>query len=49
MEKTILDSMHVKAKKLRIDEIFARDFFKAQFEAGKIKQRQLHKQWQAQN
>ncbi|RMZ59663.1 gamma subclass chorismate mutase AroQ [Chryseobacterium nematophagum] len=48
-EKIILDSVQAKAKKLGIDENFAKDFFQAQFEAGKIVQRQLHKQWQTQN
>lgn len=48
-EKIILDNVENQANEMAIDKQFARDFFKAQFEAGKLVQRQLHKQWQLQN
>jgi len=48
-EKSILDSVKVKSKKMGIDENLVIHFFQAQFEAGKIVQRQLHNQWKAQN
>lgn len=44
-EKIILDSVKVKAQKLGIDKQFARDFFKAQFKAGKMVQIELHEKW----
>ncbi len=48
-EKIILDTVEIKAKKLLIDTDFAHDFFQAQFEAGKLKQRQLHEKWTAEH
>jgi chorismate mutase len=48
-EKIILDSVKNKAKKMGIDENLALDFFQAQFVAGKLIQRQLHKEWQTEN
>ncbi|RNA62463.1 gamma subclass chorismate mutase AroQ [Chryseobacterium nematophagum] len=48
-EKVILDGVQAKAKKMGVDENFARDFFQAQFEGGKIVQRQLHNQWKGEN
>lgn len=48
-EKIILDSVEVKAQKMSLDTKLASAFFKAQFEAGKIEQRRLHKEWKSQN
>nr|WP_315028655.1 gamma subclass chorismate mutase AroQ [uncultured Chryseobacterium sp.] len=48
-EKIILDSVKVKAQKMGLNENLAVHFFQAQFEAGKIVQRQLHHQWKSQN
>jgi len=48
-EKVILDSVKIKVQKMGIDENLAVQFFQAQFEAGKIVQRQLHSRWQIQN
>lgn len=48
-EKVILDSVKSKAQKMGVDENLAIHFFQAQFEAGKMVQRQLHSQWKAQN
>ncbi|MCS3530602.1 gamma subclass chorismate mutase AroQ [Chryseobacterium sp. JUb7] len=48
-EKNILDSVEVKAGKLGVDKKFARNFFQAQFTAGKIVQKQLLEQWENQN
>lgn len=44
-EKIILDTVEAKAVKLGINKYFARDFFQAQFDAGKRIQFQLHKKW----
>lgn len=44
-EKYILDIVKIRGQKLGLDESFVNDFFKAQFEAGKIIQKRLHKQW----
>jgi chorismate mutase len=48
-EKVILDSVKSKAQKMGLDENVAIHFFQAQFEAGKMVQRQLHNQWQKRN
>ncbi|SHM63451.1 gamma subclass chorismate mutase AroQ [Chryseobacterium polytrichastri] len=48
-EKIILDSVEVKAEKMNIDTRLASAFFQAQFEAGKMEQRRLHKEWKSQN
>nr|WP_199162103.1 gamma subclass chorismate mutase AroQ [Elizabethkingia sp. ASV34] len=48
-EKMILDSVEIKAKKLGVNENFARDFFQSQFDAGKKVQRQLHMKWAMQS
>ncbi|WP_415328983.1 chorismate mutase [Chryseobacterium sp. MMS23-Vi53] len=48
-EKIILDSIEVQSKKLGVNNMFAHHFFRAQFEAGKIKQRQLHHKWQTEH
>ncbi|SIP96801.1 chorismate mutase [Chryseobacterium sp. RU37D] len=48
-EKIILDSIEVQSKKMGINRVFAHSFFQAQFEAGKIKQRQLHDKWKTEN
>lgn len=48
-EKFILDNVESQAKKMGVSEKFARDFFRAQFEAGKQIQWQMHKKWQMQN
>jgi len=48
-EKVILDSVKVKAEKMDLNAQLATDFFQAQFEAGKMEQRRLHQEWQAQN
>jgi|APHig2749369809_1036254.scaffolds.fasta_scaffold21250_2 chorismate mutase len=44
-EKTILDSVEARASRMGLDKHFARDFFQAQFEAGKKVQTQLHEKW----
>ncbi|WP_326981052.1 gamma subclass chorismate mutase AroQ [Chryseobacterium sp. MYb264] len=48
-EKIILDSVQVKAEKMGLSAQLASDFFQAQFEAGKMEQRRLHKEWETQN
>lgn len=48
-EKIILDNVDIQSEKVGVDQAFARNFFQAQFEAGKIVQRRLHHQWQVQN
>jgi len=45
-EKTILDSVEASASKMGLDKHFARDFFQAQFEAGKKVQVQLYEKWE---
>ncbi len=44
-EKTILDAVSQQAAEAGIDPAFARKFFQAQFDAGKLIQRDLHAQW----
>jgi chorismate mutase len=44
-EQAILDNVGAQAQKLGIDAQWARSFFQDQFDAGKIVQRDLHRQW----
>ena len=46
-EKTILDTVSNQAEVAGLNPAFARRFFQAQFDAGKMTQRDLHRQWQA--
>jgi len=46
-ESTILDTVSKQAEDAGLDKTFARDFFQQQFDAGKMIQRDLHRQWQA--
>lgn len=44
-EIEILDRVASRAADAGVDEVFARDFFQAQFEASKEVQRRLHRRW----
>ncbi|MCI1004508.1 MULTISPECIES: gamma subclass chorismate mutase AroQ [unclassified Herbaspirillum] len=44
-EAVILDDVAARAQKLGLDAAWTRRFFQDQFEAGKIVQRDLHRQW----
>lgn len=44
-EQAILDDVGARAQQLGIDAQWARGFFQDQFDAGKIVQRDLHRQW----
>nr|WP_244216431.1 gamma subclass chorismate mutase AroQ [Herbaspirillum rubrisubalbicans] len=44
-EAVILDDVALRAQKLGLDAAWTRRFFQDQFEAGKIVQRDLHRQW----
>jgi len=44
-EQAILDDVAARAQKLGLDAQWARRFFQDQFDAGKIVQRDLHRQW----
>jgi chorismate mutase len=44
-EKLILDAVSAQAMEAGIDVKFAREFFQAQFDAGKLIQQHLHEQW----
>ncbi|KAF1043645.1 MAG: Secreted chorismate mutase [Herbaspirillum frisingense] len=45
-EQAILDDVAARAQKMGLDAQWARRFFQDQFDAGKIVQRDLHRQWQ---
>jgi chorismate mutase len=44
-EKSILDVVSQQATQAGVDTAFAREFFQAQFDAGKLIQSRLHEQW----
>ena len=44
-EKAILDAVSQQATEAGVDAAFARKFFQAQFDAGKLIQQDLHAQW----
>jgi len=44
-EKSILDAVANQATQAGVDAAFAREFFQAQFDAGKLIQVKLHEQW----
>jgi chorismate mutase len=44
-EKSILDVVANQATQAGVDAAFAREFFQAQFDAGKLIQTKLHEQW----
>lgn len=44
-EKLILDAVAVQAAQAGVNAAFAREFFQAQFDAGKLMQAKLHEQW----
>jgi chorismate mutase len=46
-EQAILEAVSKQAEDAGLDAAFARRFFQAQFDAGKMIQRDLHRQWQA--
>jgi chorismate mutase len=45
-EQAILDDVAARAQRMGLDAQWARRFFQDQFDAGKIVQRDLHRQWQ---
>lgn len=48
-ERIILDSVKVKSKKMGMGDELVVPFFQAQFDAGKIIQKQMHSKWRAEN
>jgi len=46
-EKLILDAVSQQAAEAGVDAAFARQFFQAQFDAGKLIQGKLHEQWRS--